>query len=198
MSPVEPSPPCQEKGLLMGILAPALWCCCQNSQLAVSSEKDLIWTWRLCCVLSPTLACRPWGGGHCLLGGHFWLWRCCVCVRVGVPASSCSRNPASACSPGRAGPKMATRFSVAPPSSTGDPFLPGPGCWQPCQAVAGMEFPAFLVGRVASESYLLCLWHQLASWSRGHVRETRPGTRGLLLGASSWLTRSPHFGHDWL
>lgn len=55
--------------------------------------------------------------------------------------------------------------------SMGDPSLPGPGSWQPGQAAAGMEFPAFLVGRMASESYLLCLWHQLASWSRGHVRE---------------------------
>lgn len=36
-----------------------------------------------------------------------------------------------------------------------------------------MEFPAFLVRRVALESYLLCLWHQLVSWSRGHVREPR-------------------------
>lgn len=111
-----------------------------------------------------------------------------MCVRVGVPTSSCSRNPGSASSPCRAGPKMATWFSVASPSSTGDPFLSGLGCWQLCQAVAGMEFPVFLVGRVASESYLLCLWHQLASWSCGRVRETRAGTRGLLLGASSWLT----------
>lgn len=60
------------------------------------------------------------------------------------------------------------------------PAPPGPGSWQACPAVAGVEFPAFLVGRMALESYLLCLWHQLAS---GHVAvcvRPEPGTRGLL------------------
>lgn len=79
--------------------------------------------------------------------------RRCVCVGVGA-TSSCSRNPGSA-SPARAGPETATWFAVAPPTEHGDPFLPGPGCWQPCQALAGMAFPAFPARCVAPESYLL-------------------------------------------
>lgn len=59
-----------------------------------------------------------------------------------------------------------------------------------CQAVPGMESPAFLVRRVASESYLLCLWHQLSSWSRGGVRETRArGPEGSSWAASFLLSR---------
>lgn len=129
--------------------------------------------WRL---LSPG---RP--AGHS--SGHFWP-RGDVCPGAGARFLL---RP----SPVRAGPKMATRFSVASPVQHGDPLLLGPGRWQPCQALAGMEFPALLAGRVASESYLLCLWHQLASWSRGCVREAGAGTRGLLLGAPSSPARSP-------
>lgn len=116
----------------------------------------------------------------------------CVCVGVRGAHHLCSHNPGSASSPwSGAGPQMATWSSVAflvERGGGGEPSPPqGPGCWQVYQAVPGMEFLAFLVRRMASESYLLCLWHQLVSWSRGGVRETRArGPEGCFL-----LARSP-------
>lgn len=135
-----------------------------------------------CCVLSPTLGQRPFSPGQpsgpakatsgC---GHIVY----ACAGVRDAHCLCLRNSrGSAFSPrSGAGPQMATWFSVAFPvehGSWGGPSPPrGPGCWRLCRAVPGMGLPAFLVRRVAPESYLLCLWHQLLSWSRGSVRETR-------------------------
>lgn len=186
MSPVEPSPLCWSGGIqALGDAAKALRegpdvglaaALCPESHAGLQASK-----WR------PLPPGQPDGHGS----GHFWLWQC-VGIRVGGPASSRSwNNPASASSPVRAGLKMATRFSVASPMRHGDPLLPGPGCWQLGPAGAGMELPALLVGPVASESYLLCLWHQLASWSRGRVCATRVGTRGLPLGMFSLLMPPP-------
>lgn len=74
------------------------------------------------------------------------------------------------------------------------PAPPGLGSWQPCPAVAGMEFPAFLVGRMALESYLLCPWHQLVS---DHVAVcVRPETsRAAAFSAPSFALPPPTAWH---
>lgn len=135
-----------------------------------------------CCVLSPTLGQRPLSPGQPAgpakaTSGRGHTVYACAGVRDAHCLCLCN-NRGSALSPrSGAGPKMATWFSVAFPVEHGSwegPSPPrGPGRWRLCQAIPGMELPAFLVRRVASESYLLCLWHQLVSWSRGGVRETR-------------------------
>lgn len=164
-----------------------------------------------CCVLSPTLGQRPLSPGQPsgpakATSGCGHIVYACAGVRDAYCLCLCN-NRGSAFSPrSGASPKMATWFSVAFPvehGSWGGPSSPqGPGCWRLCQAVPGMELPAFLVRRVAPESYLLCLWHQLVSWSRGGVREARArGPEDSSWTAPFLLSRlaTSHpllFGHD--
>lgn len=69
MASAEPSLPCkEEKGSCREVppLAPRRRC--QGCRRPVPSEKAPTRVWPLCPALSPTLACRPWGGG-CYLPG---------------------------------------------------------------------------------------------------------------------------------
>lgn len=150
----------------MGILAPAPRRCCQSSRFAVPAERGLLWAWLLCCVLSPMLACRPWGeaviSGEATSGCSG-----AVCVSgLGCPPPPAAGTQALPPFPSGGGPGMAIRFLVASSRCTGGPLLPGPACRQPCQAMAGLEFPAFWSG----------VWHRNPtcfvsgiSWRAGHV-----------------------------
>lgn len=178
-----------------------MWCGRWPDLTACSSLPEGPDSGRCARALSPTVTCSYVPGS--------WLGAAVAASGCGDPVlglggtSSCGRNPSSASSAVSAmagqAPKWPPGLQWLPPcrrlagrapcrGAWGDRLLPGPSSWQPCQAVAGMEFPAFLVGRMASESYLLCLWHQLASRSRGRVHETRAQdqrTPGRLLLASS-------------
>lgn len=119
-----------------------------------------------------------------------------MCIGVRGAHHLCSQNPGSAPLLGQGpAPKWPPGFQwLSPWSMGGGPSLSsrGPGCWQLCQAVPGMELLAFLVRRMASESYLLCLWHQLASCSHGGVRETRArGPKGSSRAASCSVALPP-------
>jgi len=202
------------EGLVSGDSGPETqWRCCQTSWPRVATEKELFRA-RLFCHRTDVLCPEPHAGVEAIspgqLAGPAEATSGCgdiVCVCVGVRGTHhlCSHNPGSTSSPrSGAGPQMATWLSVAfPVERGGGPSPPWrPGCWQVYQAVPGMEFPAFLVRRMASESYLLCLWHQLVSWSRGGVRETRArGPEGSFWAASFLLGRLAisHpllYGHD--
>lgn len=172
--------------------------CCQTSRRRVPAQKGLIGP----CHLPEVLCPEPHAGLEAVTsraaGWHSRGRFCCVIACARVQCVSGSRHPpppghdpATAwCPLSGASPKMATWFPAAFPVERGGTLSSrGPGCWQLCQAVPGMEFPAFLVRRVASESYLLCLWHQLAGWSRGGVRETRArGPEGPSWAASLLLS----------
>lgn len=151
--------------------------------------------WLICCVLSFTLARRPRGGGHYLLGGQLGTAAATpgrgdtVCVLGwGVPTSSCSRNPGCAFSllSGPA-PKWPPSFQGLPSWSMGGPCPPG------ARLLAAVPSPFWngipsVPGRAHGIGILPAL--SLASagdWSRGLVHRTR----GLLLAASSSFTRSP-------
>lgn len=156
MSPARPSPRSWEKDLWI-ILTPAWQRCCQTLWHWAPSRKGLVRAWLLSWVSSPTRTRRPWSPGW--PAGHVWG---AVCARWGRGTLT-QVLPPLPCWGTAPPPPIAYSFPWLPPRSMGDSLLLGPGCWQPCHAVPGMEFPAFLVRRVALESYLLCLWHQLVS-----------------------------------